>query len=114
MTSDNSDNNNSRKKMKLTLDDKDQKTKERILRNRAAAQESRDRKRRYVADLEASNKRLKEENEHLSQRNQYLEAQVQMMNAQLMALAKLPYLGLDSLCDSARVARRSILITALP
>lgn len=103
--------NVSRKKMKLTLDDKDQKTKERILRNRAAAQESRDRKRRYVTDLETSNKRLKEENDQLSQRNQYLEAQLQLMSAQLMALSKLPF-GLDGFCDSARIAKRNTAATA--
>ena len=99
-------NNVSRKKMKLTLDDKDQKTKERILRNRAAAQESRDRKRRYVTDLETSNKRLKEENDQLSERNQFLEAQLQLMSAQLMALSKLPF-GLEGFCDSARIAKRN-------
>lgn len=76
------------------------------MRNRAAAQESRDRKRRYVSDLEASNKRLKEENDQLSQRNQFLEAQLQLMSAQLMALSKLP-LGLEGFCDSARIAKRS-------
>ncbi|KAI8581775.1 hypothetical protein K450DRAFT_231133 [Umbelopsis ramanniana AG] len=58
------------KKRKHTLEDKDQKQKERILRNRAAAQDSRDRKRRYISNLENDNQQLKEKNEELNKRLQ--------------------------------------------
>ncbi|KAI8140286.1 hypothetical protein BJV82DRAFT_520457 [Fennellomyces sp. T-0311] len=100
------------KKSRLSLDDKDQKTKERILRNRAAAQESRDKKRRYVAELETNNKRLQEENERVSKRAKTLEIQNEVLSAQLLVLsqrlAKLADSSLmsDGFCDSARIAKR--------
>ncbi|KAI9259001.1 hypothetical protein BDA99DRAFT_440682 [Phascolomyces articulosus] len=104
------------KKSRLSLDDKDQKTKERILRNRAAAQESRDKKRRYVADLETNNKRLQEENERVSKRAKTLEIQNEILSAQLLVLsqrlAKLTdssSLMVDGFCDSARIAKRILL-----
>ncbi|ORX55143.1 hypothetical protein DM01DRAFT_1335440 [Hesseltinella vesiculosa] len=67
------------KKSRISLEDKDQKTKERILRNRAAAQESRDKKRRYVADLESNNNRLTDENEVMNKRIKLLESQNQLL-----------------------------------
>ncbi|KAF7725615.1 hypothetical protein EC973_009494 [Apophysomyces ossiformis] len=77
------------RKARLSLENKDQKAKERILRNRAAAQESRDRKRRYVADLEATNEKLTKENERITKRakmleteNQHLESQLEMFRRQ--------------------------------
>ncbi|KAL0143861.1 hypothetical protein V8B55DRAFT_1481195 [Mucor lusitanicus] len=76
------------KKSRLSLDDKDQKTKERILRNRAAAQESRDKKRRYVSDLEATNKKLTEENENANKRVKTLEQQNAILNSQLEAFTR--------------------------
>ncbi|CAO3651255.1 unnamed protein product [Cunninghamella echinulata] len=76
------------KKARLTLEDKDQKTKERILRNRAAAQESRDRKRKYVADLETSNKRLTTENESMNKRMKLLELENQSLQQQLALFAQ--------------------------
>ncbi|KAI9489324.1 hypothetical protein BDB00DRAFT_981287 [Zychaea mexicana] len=102
------------KKSRLSLDDKDQKTKERILRNRAAAQESRDKKRRYVVDLEARNKQLQEENERVTKRAKTLEAHNQILSAQLLVLsqhfAKMTDGGSslvnDGFCDSARIAKR--------
>lgn len=76
------------KKSRLSLEDKDQKTKERILRNRAAAQESRDKKRRYVADLETSNERLQAENETMNKRIKVLETRNQSMSKQLSDFAQ--------------------------
>ncbi|CEP15526.1 hypothetical protein [Parasitella parasitica] len=107
------------KKSRLSLDDKDQKTKERILRNRAAAQESRDKKRRYVSDLEASNKKLTQENEEVNKRVKTLEQQNAILNSQLEAFtrqlanlqaqikfnAATPILFND-FCDSARIAKK--------
>ncbi|KAF1802584.1 basic-leucine zipper transcription factor [Mucor lusitanicus] len=111
------------KKSRLSLDDKDQKTKERILRNRAAAQESRDKKRRYVSDLEATNKKLTEENENANKRVKTLEQQNAILNSQLEAFtrqlanlqaqikfnAATPILFND-FCDSARIAKKECLI----
>lgn len=111
------------KKSRLSLDDKDQKTKERILRNRAAAQESRDKKRRYVSDLEAVNKKLTEENEKANKRVKTLEQQNAILNSQLEAFtrqlanmqaqikfnAATPILFND-FCDSARIAKKECLI----
>ncbi|KAF9578721.1 hypothetical protein BGW38_005346 [Lunasporangiospora selenospora] len=48
--------------------DKEAKARERVLRNRAAAQESRDKKRKYVADIETSNQDLQDENTQLLKR----------------------------------------------
>ncbi|RCH98315.1 hypothetical protein CU098_010026 [Rhizopus stolonifer] len=110
------------KKSRLSLDDKDQKTKERILRNRAAAQESRDKKRRYVFDLESNNKKLTEENQKLTDRVKSLEDQNAVISSQLEAftrqLATLqaqikfnavhPILFND-FCDSARIAKKECL-----
>ncbi|KAI8637102.1 hypothetical protein BD408DRAFT_67627 [Parasitella parasitica] len=111
------------KKSRLSLDGKDQKTKERILRNRAAAQESRDKKRRYVSDLEASNKKLAQENEEVNKRVKTLEQQNAILNSQLEAFtrqlanlqaqikfnAATPILFND-FCDSARIAKKECLI----
>lgn len=110
------------KKSRLSLDDKDQKTKERILRNRAAAQESRDKKRRYVSDLESSNKKLTEENELVNKRVKTLEDQNAILTSQLEAFtrqlanlqaqikfsAATPILFND-FCDSARIAKKESL-----
>ncbi|GAA5802752.1 hypothetical protein HPULCUR_008227 [Helicostylum pulchrum] len=107
------------KKSRLSLDDKDQKTKERILRNRAAAQESRDKKRRYVSDLESTNKKLAQENDKTNKRVKTLEEQNAVLNSQLEAFtrqlanlqaqikfnATTPILFHD-FCDSARIAKK--------
>jgi len=118
---DSSDSVISLKKSRLSLDDKDQKTKERILRNRAAAQESRDKKRRYVSDLESSNKKLTEENEKVNKKVKLLEDQNAILNSQLEAFtrqlanlqaqikfnAATPILFND-FCDSARIAKKEM------
>lgn len=91
----------------------------RILRNRAAAQESRDKKRRYVSDLESSNKKLTEENEHANKKVKTLQDQNAILNSQLEAFtrqlatlqaqikfnASTPILFND-FCDSARIAKK--------
>lgn len=109
-SSNNNNSNNRVRKSQVSLCDKDQKAKARILRNRAAAQESRDKKRRYVADLEESNKQLAQENKAIHERMQWLEAQNAFMQAQLAALlgskdSNLTF-GTDGFCDSARIAKR--------
>ncbi|KAI8981896.1 hypothetical protein BDF20DRAFT_435208 [Mycotypha africana] len=76
------------KKSRVTLDDKDQKTKERILRNRAAAQESRDKKRRYIAELESNNQRLLHENDVMNKRLRMLEEQNALLQSQLDTFAR--------------------------
>ncbi|KAI8370404.1 uncharacterized protein BYT42DRAFT_537883 [Radiomyces spectabilis] len=107
---------------RLSLDDKTQKTKDRILRNRAAAQASRDKKRRYVADLESSNKQLKEENEQVTKRAKVLESENALLKAEMEELRR-QLTGLEgqiqfgdnasalfhSFCDSARIARKNLI-----
>ncbi|RUP52406.1 hypothetical protein BC936DRAFT_143682 [Jimgerdemannia flammicorona] len=75
------------RKRKASLDDKDAKTRERILRNRAAAQDSRDKKRRYVADLEDANNDLKTDNERLSKRVKVVEEENAILSARLESIA---------------------------
>jgi predicted XRE-type DNA-binding protein len=105
-----SNNNNKVRKSQVSLSDKDQKAKARILRNRAAAQESRDKKRRYVADLEESNQQLAQENKTIHERMHWLEAQNAFLQAQLAALLGSKNSSLtfstDGFCDSARIAKR--------
>jgi len=54
--------------------DKEAKARERVLRNRAAAQESRDKKRKYVSEIEASNESLQQENCQLLKRLKTVES----------------------------------------
>ncbi|KAF9133747.1 hypothetical protein BG015_003516 [Linnemannia schmuckeri] len=67
-------NNSSRKRSAVDPADKEAKARERVLRNRAAAQESRDKKRKYVAEIEASNETLQEENCQLLKRLKTVES----------------------------------------
>jgi len=112
------------RKRKHTLEDKDQKQRERILRNRAAAQDSRDRKRRYVTSLEATNEQLKEQNDELTKRlktveteNELLTAQLRMFVTQLtqaqdqLRFNNITEFLLGGFRDSARVALRTPLPT---
>ncbi|KAI8097273.1 uncharacterized protein BX664DRAFT_325995 [Halteromyces radiatus] len=115
------------KKSRLSLEDKDQKTKERILRNRAAAQESRDKKRRYVADLESNNEQLRNENESMNKRIKLLETQNQSLTTQLSDFTRqiaelqqqLKFTNTSSsllvhgFCDSARIAKRLFYLICL-
>ncbi|KAG0164482.1 hypothetical protein DFQ28_010208 [Apophysomyces sp. BC1034] len=112
------------RKSRLSLENRDEKAKERILRNRAAAQESRDKKRRYVADLEATNEKLSKENERVTKRAKMLEVQNQLLESQLEIFSRQvadlksklkfsnPQIILDGFCDSARIAIRKPLIPA--
>ncbi|KAK9763265.1 hypothetical protein K7432_010210, partial [Basidiobolus ranarum] len=56
------------RKRKSDVVDKEARAKERVIRNRAAAQESRDRKRRYITDLEDTNTQLHLENEKIGKK----------------------------------------------
>jgi hypothetical protein len=57
-----------------------------VLRNRAAAQESRDKKRKYVAEIEASNETLQEENCQLLKRLKTVESDNLSLHQRLEAL----------------------------
>ena len=84
------------------------------MRNRHAAQMSRDKKRRQMADLESQNALLKEENEHLSKRlkvveeeNMNLSAKLDVISAQLseiqshLAVSEMAKVLLDGVRRSA-------------
>ncbi|KAG0248371.1 hypothetical protein BG011_000146 [Mortierella polycephala] len=66
--------------------DKDAKARERVLRNRAAAQESRDKKRKYVVEIETSNENLQQENCQLLKRLKTVESDNLALSQRLEAL----------------------------
>ncbi|KAF8933505.1 hypothetical protein BGZ58_006292 [Dissophora ornata] len=66
--------------------DKEAKARERVLRNRAAAQESRDKKRKYMSDIETSNEHLQQENTQLLKRLKTVESDNQALSQRLEAL----------------------------
>ncbi|KAG0058029.1 hypothetical protein BGZ89_001643 [Linnemannia elongata] len=76
----------SRKRSAADPADKEAKARERVLRNRAAAQESRDKKRKYVAEIEASNETLQEENCQLLKRLKTVESDNLSLHQRLEAL----------------------------
>lgn len=76
----------SRKRSAVDPADKEAKARERVLRNRAAAQESRDKKRKYVAEIEASNETLQEENCQLLKRLKTVESDNLSLHQRLEAL----------------------------
>ncbi|KAK9728455.1 hypothetical protein K7432_001058 [Basidiobolus ranarum] len=74
------------RKRKSEVIDKDARAKDRVIRNRAAAQESRDRKRLYISELEDSNNVLQEQNNTLSMRLQRVEDEKLNLAKKLEAL----------------------------
>ncbi|KAF8957864.1 hypothetical protein BGZ46_002090 [Entomortierella lignicola] len=78
---------NTRKRSSNPLD-KEAKARERVLRNRAAAQESRDKKRKYVSDIEATNESLQEENSQLQKRLKTVESDNLALSQRLEALTE--------------------------
>ncbi|CAG8560978.1 17560_t:CDS:2 [Dentiscutata erythropus] len=76
-----------RKRKAESLEEKEQRQRERILRNRHAAQMSRDKKRRQMADLESQNTILKEENAHLSKRLKVVEEENANLSAKLDSIS---------------------------
>ncbi|KAG0209324.1 hypothetical protein BGX33_005689 [Mortierella sp. NVP41] len=78
--------NNTRKRSAVAPLDKEAKARERVLRNRAAAQESRDKKRKYVAEIEASNETLQQENCQLLKRLKTVERDNLALNQRLEVL----------------------------
>ncbi|KAF9928177.1 hypothetical protein FBU30_002573 [Linnemannia zychae] len=78
--------NSGRKRSAIDPADKEAKARERVLRNRAAAQESRDKKRKYVAEIEASNESLQEENCQLLKRLKTVESDNLSLHQRLEAL----------------------------
>ncbi|KAL1919716.1 uncharacterized protein VTP21DRAFT_1647 [Calcarisporiella thermophila] len=78
---------NSDRRGRISLEGMDEKMKTRVLRNRAAAQESREKKRRYITELETANSSLKEENEHLSKRLKLVETENATLSARIDALS---------------------------
>ncbi|KAF8935648.1 hypothetical protein BGZ47_009811 [Haplosporangium gracile] len=79
-------NNSSRKRSAADPTDKEAKARERVLRNRAAAQESRDKKRKYVAEIETSNETLQQENCQLLKRLKTVESDNLSLHQRLEAL----------------------------
>ncbi|TPX67748.1 hypothetical protein SpCBS45565_g03661 [Spizellomyces sp. 'palustris'] len=83
------------KRRKLTAEEKDQRAKERAIRNRQAAQDSRDKKRKYIDDLQATNAHLSQQNVELTQRlesiertNQSLTSRIEDLVSQLASFRK--------------------------
>ncbi|KAI8591989.1 hypothetical protein BDZ88DRAFT_409217 [Geranomyces variabilis] len=76
------------KRRKLTQEEKEQRAKERAIRNRQAAQDSRDKKRKYMEDLEATNAELARRLETTEQTNYTLSARLSQMAAQLESFRK--------------------------
>ncbi|KAI8353825.1 hypothetical protein B0O80DRAFT_372194, partial [Mortierella sp. GBAus27b] len=66
--------------------EKEAKALQRVLRNRAAAQESRDKKRKYVSEIEASNEQLQHENTQLLKRLKTVESDNVALSQRLEAL----------------------------
>ncbi|KAG0025341.1 hypothetical protein BGZ82_010079 [Podila clonocystis] len=101
--------------------DKEAKARERVLRNRAAAQESRDKKRKYVAEIEASNESLQQENVQLLKRlktvesdNLTLSHKLEALSAQFAQMQQQLSLGMMNLnnsgvgfCQSAVLAKKA-------
>ncbi|CAI2198728.1 15039_t:CDS:2, partial [Funneliformis geosporum] len=97
-----------RKRKAESLEEKEQRQRERILRNRHAAQMSRDKKRRQMADLESQNLILKEDNEHLSKRlkvveeeNMNLSAKLDVISAQLAEIQS--HLAVSTVSEMTKV-----------
>ncbi|KAG0280297.1 hypothetical protein BGZ96_001607 [Linnemannia gamsii] len=78
--------NSSRKRSAQDPVDKEAKARERVLRNRAAAQESRDKKRKYVSEIETSNETLQQENCQLLKRLKTVESDNLSLHQRLEAL----------------------------
>ncbi|KAJ3163687.1 hypothetical protein HDU86_000281 [Geranomyces michiganensis] len=76
------------KRRKLTPEEKEQRAKERAIRNRQAAQDSRDKKRKYMEDLEATNADLARRLQTTEQTNYTLSARLSQMAAQLESFRK--------------------------
>ncbi|KAG0332791.1 Transcription factor hy5 [Podila horticola] len=101
--------------------DKEAKARERVLRNRAAAQESRDKKRKYVTEIEASNESLQQENVQLLKRlktvesdNLTLSHKLEALSAQFAQMQQQLSLGMMNLnnsgvgfCQSAVLAKKA-------
>jgi len=83
--------------------DKEARAKERVLRNRAAAQQSRDKKRRFVEDLETRNTLLQTENVMIGKRLRLVEMQNEKLNLKLEHLSKMVNALFDGFGDSAVV-----------
>ncbi|KAG0240968.1 hypothetical protein BGX31_001550 [Mortierella sp. GBA43] len=76
----------SRKRAQADPSEKEAKALQRVLRNRAAAQESRDKKRKYVSEIEASNEQLQHENTQLLKRLKTVESDNVALSQRLEAL----------------------------
>ncbi|KAJ3214413.1 hypothetical protein HDU67_001700 [Dinochytrium kinnereticum] len=72
-----------RKKKELTAEQAEEKSKERLMKNREAAQQSRDKKRKYMDDLEATNATLSKRLVILESQNQTLLSRLEEMALQL-------------------------------
>lgn len=77
------------RKRAKTQEEKEQRAQERVMRNRAAAQISRERKREYVSTLEQENRELNERVSALSSQNNNLLDSVSSLTTRLESLEKL-------------------------
>ncbi|CRG88707.1 Transcriptional activator hacA [Talaromyces islandicus] len=75
------------RKRAKTEDEKEQRRIERVLRNRAAAQTSRERKRLEVEKLEGEKKRMEQQNQFLLQRLSQMESENNRLNRQVAQLS---------------------------
>lgn len=98
-----------RKKKAKTEEEKEERAKERVLRNRFAAQQSRDRKRRHMESLKEDNDQLRKENSQLAKRvksieseNMSLHRKLDFISNQLASLNKTS--NVEDVCSSARRA----------
>ena len=76
------------RKRAKTQEEKEQRQQERIMRNRAAAQVSRERKREYVATLENERQELHQQVDHLNTENSALRSAVASMTQRLEAMER--------------------------
>ncbi|KAJ3013117.1 Tripartite DNA replication factor [Thoreauomyces humboldtii] len=87
--------NKDTKRRKLSAEEKEARARDRAIRNRQAAQDSRDKKRKYIDDLEASNTELANHNKQLVERlqsteqtNMTLASRLEQMATQLATFRK--------------------------
>lgn len=76
----------SSKKRKLSADERQEMLRHRAIRNRASAQESRQKKRKLLDTLQNSNKQLEQENSELKTQIQLLQHQNSILNSQMEAI----------------------------
>ncbi|ORY86791.1 hypothetical protein BCR37DRAFT_343118, partial [Protomyces lactucae-debilis] len=77
------------RKRAKTQEEKELRAQERIMRNRLAAQTSRQRKREYVTTMEQENTKLKTRLSSLARENKTLKADMQVLNNRLESMEQM-------------------------